>query len=400
MNIKCLASNWLGAFGGLSFFAWLVRVRRSAATCSSKCFAIASTSAGTVYLRRHDRRHNPCRPARRRDRTDRRDERRAEQSEAGSAPSCSRCGPRRARKCHDVKAPLEQHLEDVGSPSRSGSAATVRYAITSETSAPGRRNSPAMISRRYPRAAAKRRPRTSRLRYGAHERLGAELGRPHVTGTMRKSFGRNRPTAHNSTPFSSQVSGPSSRRGTTLHRPGTGEHDGVECRNVAAGGVQRTVVVRRQDSDHGRFDGFGTHRLELFDELGRLVARPRDQHPLAAERPGIEPPQVFAQGHHAANDEHCRTTVVGLLRPPSDVFERPRLGFLCRQGAGMNQRRRIVGGPPVRQQRMDNLGAARARIANDRAPRRARLVNRPTRPSCRRLHDRGRTTECLHRRDT
>ena len=73
--------------------------------------------------------------------------------------------------------------------------------------------------------------------------------------------------------------------------------------------VERTVVVRRHDADHRRLDRFGADRFEQLDELGRLLARPRDEHALAEQRPRVEPAQVLAQRGDAADDEDRRAPI-------------------------------------------------------------------------------------------
>ena len=124
----------------------------------------------------------------------------------------------------------------------------------------------------------------------------------------------------------------------------------------SSGAVDR----RRRDPDHRRLDRLGAALLEHVDQLARLLARPRDEDALAEERPRVEPAQVLAQPDHGADDQDAPAASVaraGSAMSPSV----PAMRLLRRQRAVVDQRRRVVGGAAVRQQRVgDRAAAARA----------------------------------------
>jgi hypothetical protein len=158
-----------------------------------------------------------------------------------------------------------------------------------------------------------------------------------------------------------------------------GKHDPIELRHPRARGVERAVVVGRNDPDHRRFDRLGAHLLEALDELDRLFARPRHEHALAEQRTRIEPAQMIAQRDNASDDENGGPPVFGLLRDVDELVDRAGDRFLRRQRAVVDDRRRILTRPAVRQQRReDDRQLLRPGVAHDRAvePREAVPVHR------------------------
>ena len=111
------------------------------------------------------------------------------------------------------------------------------------------------------------------------------------------------------------------------------EDDPVELSRVRARLVERPVVVRGDDADHGGFDCVGAHGLQRVDEPARLLARTRHQDALAEQRPRVEPPEVLAQRGHAPDDENGRPSIARLLDGRQQLFDRADDGLLGRKRA-------------------------------------------------------------------
>ena len=148
--------------------------------------------------------------------------------------------------------------------------------------------------------------------------------------------------------------------------------------------VERAVVVGRHDADHRRLDRLGAQRFEPVDELGRLLARPRDQDALAEQRPRVEPAQVLAQRGDAADDEDRRAAGRSTASTRSrDLLERAGDRLLRRQRAVVDERRRNrPAAGRARGARCSMCGSCCGPgVADDRAvePREARPVDRRAR---------------------
>ena len=115
-------------------------------------------------------------------------------------------------------------------------------------------------------------------------------------------------------------------------------------------GVERAEILRRHDADHRGFDRIGAHRLEAHHEIARLLLGPRHEDALAEERPRVEPAQMIAQRHDAADDEHRRPAIVGSLHDLGDLLERAGARLLRRQRAVVHDRGRFVRRASVRDQ--------------------------------------------------
>jgi hypothetical protein len=147
-----------------------------------------------------------------------------------------------------------------------------------------------------------------------------------------------------------------------------GQHDPIEHRDTLTDPVERPEVLGRHDANHRSFDGFGSHRLELVDELCGLFTWPSDEDPLAKQRPYIEPPQMLAKPGDAADDQHRRRAIGQRLRQFCDVVERANECLLCRKRSRVDDGRGVVRRPSVRQQRGDDLlEPLWPRVAHDRA---------------------------------
>ena len=97
----------------------------------------------------------------------------------------------------------------------------------------------------------------------------------------------------------------------------------------AHAGVERPVVLGRRDADDRRLDRLGAERLEESDHLGGLLARTRDEHSLAEQRPRVEPAQMLAQRDDASHDENRRPSIAD-VRPSARVAERAERRLLGR----------------------------------------------------------------------
>ena len=160
------------------------------------------------------------------------------------------------------------------------------------------------------------------------------------------------------------------------------ENDPVERAGPGARLVERTVVVGRHNPDHRRFDRLGAHRLDELDQLGRLLARTRDEDAPAKQGPRVEPAQMLAERRDAAHHQNRRTAVGRLLHRACDLLERTEHRLLRRQRAVVDQRRGIPGRPSARQQRAQDVRQLlRPRVADNRAveTREARPVHRNVR---------------------
>ena len=149
---------------------------------------------------------------------------------------------------------------------------------------------------------------------------------------------------------------------------GAGEDDPVERAGPLARLVERAEIVGRRDPNHRRLDRLCAHRLQSFDQLGGLIARPRHENPLAEERSGVEPAQVLAERHDAADDENRRTPIGRVFGDARELVERSDERFLRRQRAVVHECRRLVRRAAVRDERaQDARELLRADVADDGA---------------------------------
>ena len=151
-----------------------------------------------------------------------------------------------------------------------------------------------------------------------------------------------------------------------VHGVGAGEHHPVERGRVRDGAIERAVVFRRHDADHGRFDGLRAERLEQVHQLAGLLARPRHDDALAEERPLVEPAQVLPERGHAAHHEN-RGLVLQALRF-RQLLQRAVNRVLRRQRPVVHDGGRLVLREAVREQRLQDFRQLlRAGVADHRA---------------------------------
>lgn len=151
-----------------------------------------------------------------------------------------------------------------------------------------------------------------------------------------------------------------------IHRVGAGEHNPVERGGVLDGEIERRVIVRRCDADHGRFDGLRAKRLQKIHQLAGLLARSRHDDALAEERPLVEPAQVLPECGHAADDEN-RGRVLKSLRF-RQLLQRPVDGVLRGQRPVVDDGRGLVFRKAVGEERLENFRQLlRAGVADHRA---------------------------------
>jgi hypothetical protein len=148
---------------------------------------------------------------------------------------------------------------------------------------------------------------------------------------------------------------------------------------VCGGGIERASVFRGQDADHRRDDRVRAHRFEPVDEVAALILGPRHEDPFSKQRPRIEPAQVLAQRDDASHDGDRRPAIGPL---PGDLRHLPQCAgdrLLCRTGAVVDHRRRIVRRSSVCEQRVQHVRQLlRAGVADERAvdPCEARPIDR------------------------
>ena len=137
--------------------------------------------------------------------------------------------------------------------------------------------------------------------------------------------------------------------------------------------VERRRVGGGQDADRRQRDRLGALLLERVGELAGLLARAGHDDAPAEERPRVEPAQVLAQPDHRADDEQRRPIVAA--RAPAMSPSVPSTVSCCGVRGVVDERRRFVGGPAVREQRADDgADLPGAGVADERAAGPARCV--------------------------
>ena len=312
---------------------------------------------------------------------------------------------RRARERHDVDAALQEHPVDVrlalvlgfrhdrAVGHRLGHLRAVLLQFLGDHFAPD-------VGARQEDLQA---TDVARLGQRLRQRFGAILGGHQIDlePVAREPLGRRRPDrAH---PDAAERPEVAPRRRQPLHERidgvGAREHHPVEPVDRRARLVERSVVFRGKNADHRRLDGLRAERLEQVGELGGRFPRTGDENALAEQRPRVEPAQVLAQRGDPSDHQNGRTPIARLLHLVRQFSQRPDRRLLCRQGAVVDQRGRVVRRPAVRDERVQHLRQLiRARIADDGAveAREARPVDRRLR-LCPRPRGRARTSTCRRR---
>ncbi len=163
-----------------------------------------------------------------------------------------------------------------------------------------------------------------------------------------------------------------------VHAVRARKHHPVEAGYLGNGLIDRGVVFRWQHAYRRRLHGFSAQGLQSLYDVARLLTRARHEHPLPEQRPFIEPSQMLSERRHAADDEDGRTLVRRLLGNGFQFVKRALDGLLSWERAVVNNRRRLVLGPSVRDERMEDAGQlAGTGITHDRTfqPRQARPVH-------------------------